>query len=244
MLREMGATYGRSPGGYIWAILEPVGAITMFTLVIAVGLKIRTPSIGTNFMLFYATGHLPYALFMQSSNRVAAAITYSRQLLRYPGVRYTDAIVARFLVVVLTQLMVFYIVMIGIHVGFDIKPILNLPAITTSLALSALLGLGIGVLNCYLFSVIPVWNSLWAIVTRPLFLLSTVIYSFEQVPRQYQDVVWFNPLIHVIGLMRRGFYPIYDAPYASPLYVLGFAMIPLAFGLIFLNRHYREIISD
>lgn len=25
VLREMTATYGRTPGGYIWAIIEPVG---------------------------------------------------------------------------------------------------------------------------------------------------------------------------------------------------------------------------
>ena len=207
-------------------------------------MKIKTPSIGTNFMLFYATGHLPYALFVQGSNRISKSIRYSRQLLQYPAVRYTDAIVARFLLLLLTQMMVFYIVMTGIHVGFGIKPILDLPAIVTSFFLAGLLGLGVGVLNCYLFSAFPLWDSLWSIITRPLFLISTVLYTFEQVPRQYQDVLWYNPLIHIVGLMRRGFYPIYDAAYASPLYVLGFALVPLAFGLVFLNRHYREIISD
>ena len=33
IIREMSTTYGRSAGGYIWAILEPVGAIALMSLV-------------------------------------------------------------------------------------------------------------------------------------------------------------------------------------------------------------------
>ena len=31
MLREMSARYGRSPGGYLWALLEPLGAILILS---------------------------------------------------------------------------------------------------------------------------------------------------------------------------------------------------------------------
>ena len=51
MLREMTTSYGRSPGGYVWAILEPVGAVAMITLVLSVGLRIRIPSQGTSVVL-------------------------------------------------------------------------------------------------------------------------------------------------------------------------------------------------
>ena len=27
ILREMGSTYGMSPGGYVWAVLQPVGMV-------------------------------------------------------------------------------------------------------------------------------------------------------------------------------------------------------------------------
>ena len=32
MLREMSTRYGRSPGGYAWALLEPVGAIIVMAI--------------------------------------------------------------------------------------------------------------------------------------------------------------------------------------------------------------------
>ena len=57
MVREMGTTFGRSWGGYFWAIAEPLGGILLLSL--AFGLALRTPPLGSSFMLFYATGYIP-----------------------------------------------------------------------------------------------------------------------------------------------------------------------------------------
>lgn len=243
VLREMASTYGRSPGGYLWALLQPVGALALFTVVIAVGLNIRHPAIGTNFMLFYATGFLPYAYFNETAQKLARALRFSRRLLNYPTVRFSDALFARFFLNSLTHFLVFYIVMTGIHIAFDLTSILHVPSILLSLALAGVLGLGVGTLNCFLSSMFPVWSQIWSVLTRPLFLLSTLIYTFEQVPWQYQDILWFNPLVHVVGLMRRGFFPTYDAPYVSVIYVFGVASCCLVIGLLLLNRYHRTILA-
>nr|WP_268874321.1 ABC transporter permease [Tropicimonas marinistellae] len=243
MMREMQTTYGRSPGGYLWAILEPVGAIAMFTFVISVGLKIRTPSLGSNFALFYATGFLPFSLALSTAMKVAKSLQYSRALLQYPGVQFTDAIIARFLLNFLTHFMVFCIIITGIHVIFNLTTIRDFTAIAASLFLSGFLGLGIGTLNSFLFSISPLWTSAWSILTRPLLLISCVLYVFDEVPQQYQDQVLYNPLIHVIGLMRRGFYATYDAHYASPLYVMGVGLACLVLGLVLLYRYHRDILN-
>ncbi len=243
ILREMETTYGRSPGGYLWAILEPIGAITLFTLVIALGLKLRSPSIGSNFMLFYATGLLPYTLFIQTNIRIARSLRFSRQLLRYPRVTFVDAIIGRFIVYLITHLMVFYILMTGIHIGFGLPVHLDVKAIAIALTMAATLGLGVGCLNCFLMSFFPIWENIWKIMMRPLLLLSTVIYIFEEVPWQFQDLLWYNPLVQIIGLMRRGFYPSYDASYVSVVYVFAVALAPMALGLVLLHRWNRVLMN-
>ncbi len=242
-MREMETSYGKSPGGYLWAILEPVGAITLFTLVIAYGLRLRSPSIGSNFMLFYASGLLPYMLFMQTNKRIARSLRYSKKLLKYPRVTFVDAIAARFIVYLITHLVVFYVLMTGLHIGFDLDVHLNIPAIALALTMAATLGLGVGCLNCFLMSFFPIWEKVWSMMTRPLMLLSTVIYIFEEVPWRFQDIVWYNPLIHIVGVMRKGFYPSYDAQYASPLYVFAFALIPMALGMTMLYRWNRVLVN-
>ncbi len=243
MLREMSTTYGRSPGGYLWAILEPIGSIAMMTVILAIGLRIRVPSLGTNFPLFFATGVMPFVMYQRTQAKVANSLQFSRALLFYPGVTFMDAILARFFLNVLTQLMVTYIVMTGLLLIFDTRAMFDAGPVILSLTMAAALGLGVGTLNCYLFSLFPLWQSLWGILTTPLFFMSAIFFVLEDLPVYARDVLWYNPLAHVTGLMREGFYPTYEATYVSPIYVFSIAGGVLAFGLLLLGRHYRAIIN-
>jgi len=243
MLREMSTTYGRSPGGYLWAVLEPVGAVGMFTLIVAVGLKIRQPSIGVSFPLFFATGILPFLMYNKIAGKVSTAVTFSKALLSYPGVTFADAVMGRFILNALTQVMVFYLVMTGILWGFETRAILDFGPIVLGLTMAMMLALGIGALNCYLIPTFPVWASLWGILTTPLFFLSSIIYTYEDLPQLGRDILWWNPLVHIVGMVRRGFYPTYEATYVTPVYVFAIAFVTLTLGLLLLRRYHREILN-
>lgn len=243
ILREMQTTYGRSPGGYAWALLEPIGGITLLTLIIVSGFRVREPALGSNFQLFFASGLLVLIMFQSVSGRVAQSINFSRNLLFYPGVKYTDALIARFVLNMLTQTLVFLIIVIGILLLFDVQTIVDPLPILAGLGLTALLSAGIGTLNCFLFNVVPIWDPIWSILTRPLILVSTVFYTFEQIPRQYQDIGWWNPLVHLVGLMRQGLYPSYDGYWVTPLYPATLGTVTLVFGLLFLHRFHRDILN-
>ena len=242
MLREMATTYGKSPGGYIWAVLEPVGAIAILSVVFS--FVFRSPALGNNFPQFYATAFLPFMMYATLTQKIGQSIQFSRPLLAYPAVTYIDAIMARFLLNLLTQVMVFYIVMTGIDIIYDTSAILNIPAILLSLAMAAALGLGIGTLNCFLMGMFPVWSVVWNILNRPMFIISGVFFVYESIPAELQDYLWFNPLIHVTGEMRKGFYATYDAAYVSPLYVLGVSLVTFVLGLVFLVRYHRDILNE
>lgn len=240
LLREMSTTYGRSPGGYLWAILEPAAGIALLTFVFS--LAFRAPPIGANFPIFYATGILPYTLYVQMNTKLMVSIWFSKPLLQYPAVSFIDAILSRFLLTLMTQIMVFYIVVTGIIVLYDPQVTIQPPIIFVSLAMTAVLGAGVGVLNCLLISVLPVWQRVWNILHRPMFIISGIFFLFESIPEPYRSILWFNPLIHVIGLMRSAFYPTYDASYVSPMYVFAFGLICLVIGLFFLRRWHKEML--
>lgn len=241
MLREMATTYGRSPGGYIWAILEPAAGILLLTLVFSVAF--RTPPLGVNFPIFYATGLVPFMLYMHVSSKMAAALLFSKPLLAYPTVTFVDALMARFLVNLMTQLLVAYVIYAFIMLVFETRTIISLPDILLSFAMVAVLSGGIGVMNCFLFVRVPVWQQVWSIVNRPLFIISGIFFTFETIPQPYRDYLWYNPLIHVVGVSRSGFYSSYQADYASPLFVFGLGLGLTLLGLILLKRYYRELIE-
>ncbi|QDY70697.1 sugar ABC transporter permease (plasmid) [Qingshengfaniella alkalisoli] len=242
MLREMSTTYGRSPGGYIWAILEPAAGITLLTL--AFSAISRTPAIGTSFPLFYASGLVPFLMYTSTQNKVSKAVTFSRQLLIYPRVTYLDAVLARFLLNALIQIVVATVVFAGIFLLYDLPLMLNYTEVATALVLALMIGLGVGSLNCLLFSLYPVWSQVWGIVNRPAFLASGIFFTFDQIPEKYAQYLWYNPLIHVVGKMRQGVYPEYIGDYVSVEYAMCFAIFPMTVGIFFLRRYHKKILNE
>ena len=242
MLREMTTTYGRSPGGYLWAVLEPIGAILILSMVFS--LLLRAPSLGTSFLMFYATGYLPFTLYQSTANKVSRSIRFSKALLAYPGVTWLDAVLARFILNVLTQLTVAFLIFGGILAIVDTRTLLDYPAIAAAIALAAFVGLGVGTMNCFLLTRFPVWENVWSIVTRPLFLASGLFYLLEDLPPSAREILWWNPLIHVTGLMRTGFYPTYDASYVSVPFVCAVAGLMLTTGLLLLRRHIQDLLAQ
>lgn len=241
MLREMSTRYGQNPGGYIWAIVEPLGAILILSF--AFSLLMRSPSLGSSFILFYATGYMPFSLYQSIALAVARSINFSKPLLFYPAVTWMDAILARLLLNTLTSVLVTYIVLSAILAVIDTRIVLDLRPMVEAMVLAMVLGMGIGTLNCALMGLFPTWDLVWSIVTRPLVIMSAILYIMEDLPRTVQNVLWYNPLVHITGIMRTGFYPMYAPQYVSPAYVLGVGLLCMMMGLILLGRYYRDIMN-
>lgn len=242
MLRDLSTSHGRTALGYLWELLNPILAIAVLTVLFQ--LLGRHPDIGTSFALFYATGVLPFHVFTGMSAKMSTVLIGSRSLLAYPGVTYMDAIIARLLLSALTDIVIIGAVVAGIILYERIDTIIDFPVVLDAFTMAVALGLGIGLSNSFLMAVSPTWGRAWTLVTRPLFLLSCIFYTFDSVPLPFRDWLWFNPLIHVIGLMRRGIYSTYDAAYVTPLYVYSIALATLVFGLAMLRRYTSFILHD
>ena len=242
MLREMSTTHGRVPGGYLWAVAEPLAGIALLSAIFAIGF--HAPALGISFPLFYATGLLPFLAFSDITGKLAQALNFSRPLFAYPAVGVFDAILARFLLAVLTQLAVASLLLGGILFLSETRATPDLAILAQAAGLLAVLSLGMGAMNCLLIGLAPLWQRIWSIAMRPMFLASGVFFTFEQVPLPWRDLLWWNPLIHVVGLVRRGLYPGYDAAYASPTYLMALGLGVALLAGIGLGRWHRDILSD
>ena len=241
VLREMASRYGRSPGGYMWAVLEPIGVIAILSL--GFSLLMRSPPLGSSFVMFYATGFLNFNFSASMSTTRARSLRFSRSLLAYPIVSWMDAILARIILNGLTSLLVAYIVLTGVVMVTGEVVELKMGAILLSFVMAASFGVGVGLVNCVLIGFFPVWGTVWSVVTRPLFLISGVIFIYDDFPPNIQAILWWNPLIHASGEMRYGFYPMYEASYASPLYVFSVALSLIALGLVLVRRYNKDILQ-
>lgn len=241
VLREIATSYGRSPGGYMWAIAEPVAGIALLTFIFSMGF--HAPPLGSSFSLFYASGLVPFLVYVELSNKLSQAINYSAPLLSYPRVTIIDAVLARAVLNTATQAIVVCLIMIPLLAMIDTQAPVDLAALAQGFALAICLGFGVGVVNCFLVTRFPVWQRIWSIVNRPMFLLSCIVFTFESVARPFQDWLWFNPIVHVIGIVRGGLYAGYDATYVSALYVLLISMLLSVIGIFLLWRFRNRLLN-
>lgn len=242
VMREMGAKFGRSAGGYLWAIAAPLGGILLLS--IAFSLALRKPALGTSFLLFYATGVVPFSMFRSMSGGVAGAISSNRGLLTYPVVTALDAVFAKFLLNFLTIALVGFVLFFGIIRVFDLYVNLDFAAILVAFGMASLLGLGVGAMNCVLFGFYPTWKNVWGVLTRPIFIISGVFFTYESVPPAFQALIWWNPLVHIIGVMRTGFYGTYEPTFVSYPYVLGIALGLFLVGSYLVRRHASFLVEQ
>ena len=242
MLREMTSRYGRSPGGYIWAILEPIGMLVVLSF--GFSLMMRSPSLGDTFILFYASAYMVFTQYRTVEKSVSKALPYARGLLRYPIVTWLDAVLARFILNTLTGVLNTILILGGTIILTGSNLVLDMAPMVIAMSVATVLALGTGVLNGLLTGVWPLWNTLWGIITRPLMIASAVLYIIEDLPAAAANVLWYNPLVHLTGLMRSGVYANYHPQYISLIYVIGIAMVSLTVGLVFMRRYAASIVTD
>lgn len=241
ILREASARFGKSAGGYFWAIAEPAAGILLLS--VAFGYLLALPPIGTSFFLFYTSGVVPLLFFTALSGALAQSVTSNRGLLAYPVVSVFEVLLARAILETMTYATVFLIILVFI---LNIEDIVLRPdplQIILALLLTALLGLAVGMANSILFIRFPVWKSIWRILTRPMLIISGVLFSYERMPDGLKEWLWYNPLLQIIGIMRGGLYSTYDDSYVSHAYVIGFCLFLIAFCATIIRAGQARLIQ-
>lgn len=238
LMREMSTRYGRSAGGYAWAVAEPAGMVAMLALVFSA--ITHAPPLGDSFIAFFASGYVGFMFFRATSDTAAQALLANKPLLRFPNVHPWDAIFARILLQGLTNIAVGFLVL-GIAFGATSEPMIpDPPRLAAAFAAATLMAAGAGTCNAVLFIAAPLWQRIFAILNRPLFLISGVFFLPEDMPFEVQEALGWNPLVHVISAMRQGLYPVYHARHDALVFPAGLGLILLLTGLLLLRRLRRE----
>ena len=242
MIREMITRYGRSWGGYTWAIVEPAGMICAFALLISQFMP--RPAIGDSFLMFYATGYMPFNLFRETAANTGNAVMVNRNLMQLPMITPMDAILARMALTLLTSLTV-TVLLIGGFLIYQGDPIhIDVAAFAGAYGAATLLGLGIGTMNSVIFVFVPVWRQIWGLINAPLMIVSGTFFTLSSMPTAVQDVLIWNPMIHVVAATRVAFYLGYDGHYVVLAYPCGVGLFLTVVGAALLKRHRGAVIDE
>lgn len=235
LVRDFMTAYGRSPLGVLWAVAEPAIGIALLTIVFSQISSV--PPMGSSYPLFYATGYLPFLLFTSIQARVMGAPRQGKSVLSHAPVTIADVLISRTLLQTLIMAAVLAIVYGGVWLIYAPPERMDFTLMAFAFLLTTALASGIGVLNAGIVEIFKPWGKVWGVAMRPLFLISGVFYAFAIMPPSLQNILWWNPVLHVVGMNREAVYQGYEGSYISPLYVGIVALITWIIGLsLLLNR--------
>jgi capsular polysaccharide transport system permease protein len=194
-------------------VLEPVAAVLVLTA--ALSMVVHAPSLGTSFVVFYASGYLPFLFYATLQGHVQQALStpvrcwFTR---RSPGsMRSRDAFVLN----TVTGLTV-VVHRAGRAGACDGGGPDRRARVDRAVACSGgVLGLGLGRAELPAGGPVPALGSGLGHSLAPLFLVAGVIFVMEDLPPGLQDWLFLTPWIHITGLFRAGLYAGYEAAYAS-----------------------------
>ena len=238
----MDARFGNKPGGYVWALLDPAAQVLIMTIIFgAIG---RTPALGTSFPMFFASGYLAFAFYASMSTYIASAVKANRSLLSYPVVAPIDTVVARFILQFVTSIVVTIVIILIADAESYTAQKFNFPILAVSALMGAFLGLGMGLVNVTLFSRYSLYGKVFALINRPLYLISGVFFLPDDMPHPFREVILLNPIAHLIMWFRSGFYSEYRPEGLDRAYVIESSMVLIFVGLVLLSVSSGHLRSD
>ena len=231
VLRETMTRYGEHKIGFLWAFIEPM-LLVLVVSAIFTGMGTHIPG-GMPLATFMVTGFVPYTIFRDSMQQLQGAISQNSSLMAFPQVTTFDVVVARALLELAVLMCVFGIMLLGAGLlGNDIR-VEDPLKVFAACGLLSVLGLGMGFVFAALSPILPSSRQLVnQVLGRPLFLASGLFYTAETLPTWLREWLLYNPLLHLIELVRSAYFVQFESQYGSWSYATVCSFSVLAFGLL------------
>lgn len=240
VLRETRTRFGSNQLGYLWAVIEPALWIATFYALYAIAG--RQGPVGMDLISFLLTGLLPYSLFSAVTTQVSQSINGNKALLFYPQVRTLDIVAARTILECVTYASVFFLFVLAHALFVQQWPTIDDALVTVlGFALAAGTGAALGLVFCALEVLTSTAGRVRGPLLRPLFWCSGLFYTANGLPTNMRDILLYNPMLHVIEIVRDGWFPSYQARHADPAYAIAWMLCLLVLGLLLERAVRRKI---
>jgi capsular polysaccharide transport system permease protein len=227
--------------GIAWSIVSPVAFIFMLSYVRGLLDSGNTHGIPTFFFMVY--GMILVQFFMGLVGSVSAAIKKNKPLYAFRQVQPISSILAITLFECLVK--VFVILVIGLIcfiLQFDIY-ISDPLTVLFNLFKVAILSMSIGVIFSLGACFVPEVDKISGLLMRPMFFISGVFFSLQDVPKEYWPYLTWNPVLHAIELTRFAVYPAYGNAAVSDFYLNIFTLTSLGVALACYHISWKQAIS-
>ena len=241
-LRDIRVRYKQSVLGVVWALLQPLLIVAIFTLILGRIVKIQTENVP--YVLFCIVALLPMQYFQQAFTQGSASLVMLSGMLSkiyFPRLMAPIANVLTYLV----DFSVTFILVLTLMVWYQISPgwpIVFMPFFVMLMVLFALgVALWLSILNALYRDV----QYALPFLAQISLYLSPVLYPTSMVPDEYQWLYKLNPLVGIIDGFRWCFLSRLGVTLDGAALVTSLLVICICFGggLVFFNSHVKTIVD-
>ena len=227
--------------GLAWAVVQPLSFIIMLSYIRGRMDGGSTHTIPTfDFMMY---GLLLIQLFLGTLSSCSSSIKKNKSLFAFRQVQPISSVLATGFFNFLVKVAVFISIFIFMYfIGLEVKlndPLFMILNIFALWMFSMSFGLLFAIIQCY----IPEFSKVQGILTRPLFFISGVFFSLQDVPKEYWPYLDWNPILHAIELTRYAAYPTYGTEGVSEFYLFSSAFGSLFFALCVYQTTWKQAVS-
>ncbi|WP_321920729.1 ABC transporter permease [Burkholderia sp. BCC1998] len=228
-LRELKTRFGKHRLGYLWVFLEPV--VHMLVLFAILGLIAKHTMPGISFPVFLICGLVPYFMFINIALRSLNALEANLGLLSYRPVHPLDTLIARAGLECIISAVVLVVLLVILGLGGQPVQLGDIPELAGIWAVLVLFGLGIGIIFMVIGHELPVVEKVIPLFMRPLYFASAVMYPLTTIPAEYRGWVLWNPLVHLLELLRHTIVPAYAVENVGLAYPAFCALVVMFAGM-------------
>ncbi len=215
MVREVRCRYASGNIGYAWAFLMPaawIGGLILFFAFLN-----HRPSVQVPVPYFVATGMLPYVIFRQTITGMTRALSANRSLIGFSGIRPADVFFAFACLELLNAALLCSSMLLILGLIYGPMEMHDIAGFITGIVLAWLLGASFGRLAAILGGSSDFVARILPIALRPMFWISGIFFTTAELPVQLANIFWFNPLLHIVELVRTSAFGGLQDTFINPL---------------------------
>ena len=227
--------------GIAWSVVSPVAFIFMLSFIR--GRMDGGDTHGIPTFWFMAYGMILVQFFLGLLGSVSGAIQKNKPLYAFRQVQPISSIIAvagfellvKFFVILCILIIGYYL-----HLDFTVSDPLEVLFILIRVWLIATsVGILLALAKCY----IPEIGKLQSLATRPLFFISAIFFSLQDIPKEYWPYLTWNPLLHAVELSRYAAYPHYGDAGVSYFFLDACTLVLVFFALACYQISWKQAIS-
>jgi capsular polysaccharide transport system permease protein len=241
MMRELITRFGRDNLGVLWLVGEPmIFTLGVATLWSAAGLA-HGGHTSIPIVAFAVTGYSSVLMWRNATSHSIGGVAQNRALLFHRGVRVIDVLLTRIALEVIGATSSFIVLAsIFIFVGWMPVPD-NLLMVMAGWFMLAWFGSSLALLVGAATSFSHLVERLWFPTAYLLFPLSGAAFMVEWLPKKFQVIVLYLPMVHGVELLRHGYFGEVVRTHYDVGYMAAICTLQTLFGLYLVRKASRSV---